>query len=160
MLNTQLHLGITIYEISPSHLQYCLKCIILASLLSNLSNYYLYTETCGSGWESFGNYCFYFAHNARVSFDQAQTECHIMGSNLTSIHSEEEQNFVGRKCNFKCYENNDSTSYLPSFIHCRVRTGVNRQLFKFKVAILLHQVAFTIFYDITPNNYVYKYSAL
>ena len=51
-------------------------------------------DTCESGWEPFGGYCYYFAHTAWVTFLNAQAACQTMSSNLVSIHSQEEQAFI------------------------------------------------------------------
>ncbi|XP_072028212.1 hyalin-like [Amphiura filiformis] len=61
------------------------------------------TSTCADNWKPFGNHCYYFAESARVNFSQAQAECQSMGANLTSIHSQEEQNFIGLNTEEGCW---------------------------------------------------------
>ena len=50
---------------------------------------------CETDWLPFGCHCYYFEHTASVTFSDAQTECQNNGSKLLSIHSQEEQDFVG-----------------------------------------------------------------
>ena len=49
--------------------------------------------TCESGWKMFGNNC-YQVSTDRNSFDGAEASCRSNGGHLTSIHSQEELNFI------------------------------------------------------------------
>ncbi|XP_072044961.1 C-type mannose receptor 2-like [Amphiura filiformis] len=46
---------------------------------------------CPDGWDSYGAYCYFVNGEHRVSFNDAVFECQNLTSNVTSIHSEDEQ---------------------------------------------------------------------
>ncbi|XP_072042888.1 EGF-like repeat and discoidin I-like domain-containing protein 3 [Amphiura filiformis] len=49
---------------------------------------------CKPGWEGYNNYCYSFNHAATVMYFEANKSCSDMGSQLVSIHSQEEQDFL------------------------------------------------------------------
>ncbi|XP_072052013.1 echinoidin-like [Amphiura filiformis] len=50
---------------------------------------------CETGWKGFGSYCYYFDDIARVPYAEAETACQNLGAKLVSIHSQDENDFVG-----------------------------------------------------------------
>ena len=68
---------------------------LATSPIMSLLLFVLNTDACETDWKKFDCHCYYFAHTASVSFSDAQTECQNNGSKLVSIHSQEEQDFVG-----------------------------------------------------------------
>ncbi|XP_072044735.1 uncharacterized protein [Amphiura filiformis] len=46
---------------------------------------------CPDGWDSYGAYCYFVNGEHRVNFNDAVFACQNLSSNITSIHSEDEQ---------------------------------------------------------------------
>ena len=65
-------------------------------ILLFLSGFIVGAPTCPSGWEYFAktNACYIFK-NDFDNFDGAVGKCEAMNSTLVSIHSDEENSFVG-----------------------------------------------------------------
>ena len=55
--------------------------------------YHYLEHGCADGWKAFESSCYIFIPN-KVEWSAAQKECSDMNSDLVSIHSEEENNFV------------------------------------------------------------------
>ncbi|XP_072042890.1 macrophage mannose receptor 1-like [Amphiura filiformis] len=49
---------------------------------------------CTPGWEGYNNYCYFFDHAAAVTYFEANKSCSDMGSQLVSIHSQQEQDIL------------------------------------------------------------------
>ena len=54
-------------------------------------------SACEPDWIKNGAFCYYFSHNTRLPFNEAQSDCQDRGANLTSIHSDVEQHFLACK---------------------------------------------------------------
>ena len=52
------------------------------------------TVTCETGWEAFSDSCYFFAHEARVTYSGAQNECNNRNASLVTITNQHEQNFL------------------------------------------------------------------
>ncbi|KAK0427242.1 hypothetical protein QR680_010130 [Steinernema hermaphroditum] len=64
-------------------------------------------ETCPNGWAHNGRYCYnYFKSEKQISWADSNKNCLSVGSHLASIHSEEENQFVGALANSKNYNDN------------------------------------------------------
>ena len=49
--------------------------------------------TCEEGWKEFGSHCYFFSED-EMDFEGAREDCEAKNSQLTSIHSREEQLFI------------------------------------------------------------------
>ncbi|XP_072042884.1 alpha-N-acetylgalactosamine-specific lectin-like [Amphiura filiformis] len=49
---------------------------------------------CNPGWEGYNNYCYSFDHAGTLTYFESNKSCSDMGSQLASIHSQEEQDFL------------------------------------------------------------------
>ncbi|XP_072042886.1 uncharacterized protein [Amphiura filiformis] len=50
---------------------------------------------CKHGWKGYNDSCYFFDHAAAVTYFEANQSCYDMGSQLASIHSQGEQDFLG-----------------------------------------------------------------
>ncbi|XP_072042783.1 uncharacterized protein [Amphiura filiformis] len=66
-------------------------------------------SVCYTGFEEFQGNCYFFDHNARVTFVQAQTQCQSKGAKLASIHSVAEQVFLAG--DIECYTESNGADY-------------------------------------------------
>ncbi len=62
--------------------------------------YYSLATCSDAGFKAVGSHCYHFADTATVSFTDAQAGCGAMGAKLASIHSEDEQDFIGCKLQY------------------------------------------------------------
>ncbi|XP_072042492.1 uncharacterized protein [Amphiura filiformis] len=53
-----------------------------------------HAETCPPGWISSSEFCYFKNNDGQISFLDARTDCQERGSELTSIHDEDEQRFL------------------------------------------------------------------
>eukprot|EP00091_Calanus_sinicus_P021995 TRINITY_DN6763_c0_g1_i2.p1 TRINITY_DN6763_c0_g1~~TRINITY_DN6763_c0_g1_i2.p1 ORF type:complete len:155 (-),score=17.92 TRINITY_DN6763_c0_g1_i2:114-578(-) len=61
---------------------------------------------CGDGWTEFGSHCYRYFGGA-LSWHAAQARCEAEGSNLVSIHSQEEKQFLAT-----LYSSNDKDVWI------------------------------------------------
>ena len=54
----------------------------------------LHTGNCPCGWVEYGDQCYYISHTDRETYALAQDHCEAYDSNLASILSQEEQEFI------------------------------------------------------------------
>merc|ERR1740131_687126 len=51
-------------------------------------------SSCPGGWESYNGYCYYFPNSTYGTWYEADSYCVDLGSQLASVHSEDEAKFV------------------------------------------------------------------
>ncbi len=76
--------------------------------------------SCPTGWQLFGDYCYYFSLEDTSTWNGAQATCEGMNANLVSIHDAAEQSFLSSK---SCNINHTTSSVKVLFPHCVFRVS-------------------------------------